>query len=31
VAVEVTPETSTLRVTNSRDGISVGDYVAIRK
>jgi hypothetical protein len=31
VAVEVTPETSTLQVTVSRDAIQAGDLVAIRK
>jgi len=31
VAVEVTPETSTLQVTLSRDAIQAGDLVAIRK
>ena len=31
VAVEVTPENSTLQVTVSRDGFKDGDYVAIRK
>jgi hypothetical protein len=31
VAVDVRPESSTLRVTLSRDGILVGDYVALRK
>ncbi len=31
VAVDVKPETSTLRVTLSRDAFSAGDYVAIRK
>jgi hypothetical protein len=31
VAVEVGPESSTLRVTLSRDAISNGDYVALRK
>jgi hypothetical protein len=29
--VEVTPETSTLQVTVSRDAILAGDLVAIRK
>jgi len=31
VAVDVKPETSTLRVTVSRDALSSGDYVAMRK
>ena len=31
VAVEVTPETSTLQVTVARTSMSAGDYVAIRK
>lgn len=31
VAVVVRPESSTLHVTSSRDGILVGDYVAMRK
>ena len=31
VAVEVRPETSTLRVTLSRDAFITGDYVALRK
>jgi len=31
VAVDVKPETSTLRVTLSRDALSAGDFVAIRK
>ena len=31
VAVEVTPETSTLQVTVARSALSAGDYVAIRK
>lgn len=31
VAVDVTPETSTLQVTISRSSFSAGDYVAIRK
>lgn len=31
VAVDVRPETSTLRVTVARDALAAGDYVAIRK
>ena len=31
VAVDVKPETSTLRVTRAIDGVTVGDYVALRK
>ena len=31
VAVEVRPESSTLRVTLSRDAFTAGDYVALRK
>jgi hypothetical protein len=31
VAVDVKAETSTLRVTQSRDGFTTGDYVAMRK
>jgi hypothetical protein len=31
VAVDVKPETSTLRVTMSRDAFSAGDFVALRK
>jgi hypothetical protein len=31
VAVDVTPETSTLRATLSRDAFSAGDYVALRR
>jgi len=31
MAVDVRPETSTLRVTRSIDGVKVGDYVALRK
>jgi hypothetical protein len=31
VAVDVKPETSTLRVTISRDAMAAGDYVALRK
>ena len=31
IAVAVRPESSTLQITSSRDGIMVGDYVAMRK
>ena len=31
VAVDVRPETATLRVTRAIDGVTVGDYVALRK
>ena len=31
VAVDVKPETSTVRVTMSRDALNAGDYVAMRK
>ena len=31
VAVDVRPESSTLRVTLSRDAFTAGDYVALRK
>ena len=31
MAVDVKPETSTLRITRAIDGVAVGDYVALRK